>query len=398
MKKDRLISAILMLGSVGVFAMIALGQVPSSAPASEPGETMPELSQLVRAEVRLDKQNIRQGQPVWAHFSLTNLTDQPLTLWVPDWPDNQLLDIDMGLPIEHIFSGKKFTALTIENMDSGSLDAQVYHRPAGPVPVVRLAPNGSVGRRFELSNLYRVFRQTGEYQIVWKPYNGSIESAPARLTVMAERQAVIDTNFGKMTMRFYYDEAPQHVKNFIELVEDRFYNAKTFHRVIPGGLIQGGCPRGDGYGIRPDGKRLKAEFSQIPFEAGTVGMARAADDPHSASCQFFICLSRQPSLDGNQTAFGYLVGADSFETLRKIASVQTTGSPKFRPVGDDKVYIRTISLENVPRERNVEGISAKDVRSGDIPDQERINREPASVLRVLRKGQGDEASATQPRD
>jgi peptidyl-prolyl cis-trans isomerase B (cyclophilin B) len=196
----------------------------------------------------------------------------------------------------------------------------------------------------ELTRYYESLRRPGEYTLLWKPYRSQVISEPVTIRLLPERQAVILTEFGKMTMRFYYNEAPNHVANFLELVGQKFYDNLGFNRVIPGALIQGGDPRGDRRGIRPDGKRLKAEFNKIPFEAGTVGMAHSPRDPDSASCQFFICLARQPMFDGQQTAFGYLVGEESMETLRKIAAAPT--GPDDKP--KQPVYIRAITLENVP--------------------------------------------------
>ena len=217
----------------------------------------------------------------------------------------------MGLPLAHVFSGVGFSAVSIENVYGDRRDRQVAQRPRGPAPQVSLAPHGSVGTRVELTRYYDSLRRPGKYTLIWRPYHGTVhESAPLSIHILPERQAVILTEFGNITLRFHYDEAPNHVANFIGLVQDKFYDGLKFNRVIPGGLIQGGDPRGDRKGVRPDGKRLKAEFSDIPFELGTVGMARSKDDPDSASCQFYICLSRQPAFDGNQTAFAYVVGDD----------------------------------------------------------------------------------------
>jgi cyclophilin family peptidyl-prolyl cis-trans isomerase len=255
-----------------------------------------------------------------------------------------------------------------------------------------------------VTQYYRLLHQAGDYKLVWKPYNGAIESNPLTISIIGEQQAVIKTNYGNMTVRFYYDEAPEHVKNFIELVEKRFYNNLSFHRIIPGAIVQGGCPRGDGYGVRPDGKRLQAEFNDIPFKKGTVGMARSPKDPDSASCQFFICLSRQPSFDGEQTAFGYLVGEKSFEVLDKIANIDTTGSPKFRPLKDEAVYINTISLENVPREKSRRQRNAarermqsgQDTGRSDAAKEQALSRrrELSQGMRVMQRQ--EKASTTQP--
>ncbi len=342
--------------------------------AQIPSQPAPAESQaLVRASLAVERPIIQAGQPVWIDFSLTNLTDDPLTLQVPEAPAIASAGDQMGLPLAHVFSGKNFSALEVKDSRGEVFDEQVSQKPRLAVPIVYLAPHGTVGMRVDVTRYYEsLLHRPAKYTLVWRPYGGTVESAPLTVTILAEQQAVIMTDLGKMIVRFYYNEAPNHVQNFIELVgpsvlhdnspsgpangvddvsvRKKFYDGLTFHRVIPGGIIQGGDPRGDGKGTRPDGKRLPAEFSKIVFEMGTVGMARSPKDPDSASCQFFICLSRQPSFDGEQTAFGYLVGDESFETLRKIAAVPT--GPNDRP--RKPIYIRAISLENVPvRERVV---------------------------------------------
>ncbi len=327
--------------------------VPLAAGAADSGEAVhpEEVTPLVRATIRTDRPIIQSGRPVWVEFTLSNLTNDPLTLRVPNAPVDETAPAEMGLPLAHVFSGPGYSGVTVRDARGETFDASVALRPKGPTPAVRLAPHGTVGIRLDLTKYYEsLLQRPGDYTLVWRPYDATVESVPLTLTLMAERQAVILTRQGKLTMRFYYDEAPVHVQNFIELVEQRFYDNLTFHRVVPGFLIQGGDPLGDGRGVRPDGKRLHAEFSRIPFDIGTVGMARSPRDPNSASCQFFICLSRQPSFDGQQTAFGYLVGDESFETLRQIAAVPI--GPKEKPL--KPVYIQTISLENVPpREREI---------------------------------------------
>jgi cyclophilin family peptidyl-prolyl cis-trans isomerase len=331
----------------GATLCLAAGPVAATRPAHVAGP--------VRAELRADQAIVQAGQPVWVTFTLTNLTDQPVTLKVPataaaEEPPGS----DVALPLAHVFSGPHDRALFIRDDRGEEWDQQVSIAPRGLVPVVRLAPFGSIGLRLELTRHYPALKRAGKYTLVWRPYDGAFESAPLQLNLLAERQAVILTEFGKMTLRFYYREAPQAVSNFIELAEQRFYENLTFHRIVPYTIIQGGDPRGDGRGVRPDGKRIPAEFSDIPFETGTVAMARLPSDPDSASCQFFICASRQPKFDGNETAFAYLYGEESFETLRKITSVPTDRNDRPRR----PVIIRTITLENVPGAIDYDALSA----------------------------------------
>lgn len=139
----------------------------------------------------------------------------------------------------------------------------------------------------------------------------------------ANKAAVIETNHGTIKIGFRADKAPGHVENFVKLAESGYYDNTTFHRLIPGFMIQGGDPNGDGTGghsWRGPGTKLKAEFNDIRHVAGTLSMARTSA-PHSAGSQFFICLGRQSALDGKYTAFGETV--EGYEVVEKIGRLKT---------------------------------------------------------------------------
>lgn len=139
---------------------------------------------------------------------------------------------------------------------------------------------------------------------------------------MSETQAVIETRFGEIKLRFFPDVAPNHVNNFIELAKKGFYDGTIFHRVIPGFMIQGGDPNTKGndksrYGMGGPGYQLKAEFNSRPHKRGTLSMARAAN-PDSAGSQFFICVADAPFLDGQYTVFGEVISG--MDVADKIVS------------------------------------------------------------------------------
>jgi peptidyl-prolyl cis-trans isomerase B (cyclophilin B) len=128
---------------------------------------------------------------------------------------------------------------------------------------------------------------------------------------MAETKAIIETQFGKMELRFFPEVAPNHVDNFITLAKKGFYDGTTFHRVIPGFMIQGGDPNSKSedrsrHGTGGPGHNVKAEFNDRPHKKGTLSMARSAH-PDSAGSQFFICVADAPFLDGKYTVFGEVV-------------------------------------------------------------------------------------------
>jgi peptidyl-prolyl cis-trans isomerase B (cyclophilin B) len=132
--------------------------------------------------------------------------------------------------------------------------------------------------------------------------------------------AVISTNHGDITVELWNDVAPKHAENFLKLARGGFYDNLTFHRIIPGFVIQGGCPRGDGTG--DPGWKVKAEFNDRPHQPGTLSMARSSD-PDSAGSQFFICLTREKCrhLDGQYTAFGQVT--DGMDVVEKLGSTPT---------------------------------------------------------------------------
>ena len=122
-----------------------------------------------------------------------------------------------------------------------------------------------------------------------------------------------------MRGELYPEIAPKTVDNFVKLVEDGFYDGLIFHRVIPGFMIQGGCP--DGTGMGGPGHTIEGEFSANGFkndlkhERGVLSMARAMN-PNSAGSQFFIMVADAPHLDGQYAAFGKIIeGLEAADTI-----------------------------------------------------------------------------------
>lgn len=154
-------------------------------------------------------------------------------------------------------------------------------------------------------------------------------------TAVKETLAVIETDYGTITFKFYRAAAPQTVDNFIKLSNAHFYDGLIFHRIVKNFVIQGGCPLGNGTGN--PGYFIKAEFNKHPHLAGTVAMARS-QKPNSAGSQFYICLKELPQLDGQYTVFGQVV--EGIAVVGKIGDVKT--GPDDRPLEDvrmNKVYI-----------------------------------------------------------
>ncbi|MBU5459531.1 peptidylprolyl isomerase [Anaerostipes sp. MSJ-23] len=132
-----------------------------------------------------------------------------------------------------------------------------------------------------------------------------------------------------MKAELYPEIAPITVENFVNLVKDGFYDGLTFHRVIAGFMIQGGCPKGDGTG--GPGHTIKGEFSgngvinNLKHTPGVLSMARSMM-PDSAGSQFFIMHKAAPHLDGQYAAFGKII--EGMDVVNKIAETATDFSDK----------------------------------------------------------------------
>ena len=145
---------------------------------------------------------------------------------------------------------------------------------------------------------------------------------------MATEQAVIETKFGSMTIRFMPEVAPGHVKNFLDLANKGFYDGTIFHRVIPDFMIQGGDPNSKSpdksrHGMGGPGYTIKAEFNSTPHKRGIVSMARSGH-PDSAGSQFFICVKDSPFLNNQYTVFGEVVSG--MDVAHKIVSQPRDGN------------------------------------------------------------------------
>lgn len=139
----------------------------------------------------------------------------------------------------------------------------------------------------------------------------------------------IETNMGTINLEFYPDVAPGHSANMIALAKIGYYNGLTFHRIVPGFVIQGGCP--DGTGAGGPGYTIDAEFNDRKHTPGVLSMART-NDPNSAGSQFFLCLEDVPYLDNQYTVFGKTTDESSLEVVKKIGAVKTGAQD--RPVED----------------------------------------------------------------
>ena len=178
----------------------------------------------------------------------------------------------------------------------------------------------------------------------------SAAPAPAQekpMSAYENKVAELHTTAGQINIRFFPDVAPNHVRNFVDLAQSGFYNGTKFHRVIAGFMIQGGDPNtktGDPstWGTGGSDKNVRAEFNRVPHKRGIVSMARA-QDPNSASSQFFIVVADSTFLDNQYTVFGQVTkGMEIADAI--VASAAGRERPA-QPVSITKVVVRDATAD-----------------------------------------------------
>lgn len=159
--------------------------------------------------------------------------------------------------------------------------------------------------------------------------------------------AVIETaDYGRIVLELYSNIAPKHVERFKKLISEKFFDGTAIHRIDPNlGIIQGGDPltKGSDSAMWGTGNspypNVPAEFSDIPYERGTLGAARTSD-VNGANCQWFITLKKQPAFDKKYTVFGRVI--DGIKNAEVIMTAPTQSGSE-RPA--DKVVIKSVTLQ-----------------------------------------------------
>ncbi|MGQ9897078.1 MAG: peptidylprolyl isomerase [Acidobacteriota bacterium] len=157
-------------------------------------------------------------------------------------------------------------------------------------------------------------------------------------------RAIIESSAGNIVLEFFPEVAPSHVRNFLRLAEQGFYDRTEFNRIAKDFVIQGGDaakwpPDSPNRRLRFDTPPLKAEFNELPHDKGTLSMAHGSD-PDSATTHYFICLRRLESLDGKYTVFGRVV--EGIEVVDKIAETPIEPGTADKPA--ERVEVRTIRV------------------------------------------------------
>ena len=177
-------------------------------------------------------------------------------------------------------------------------------------------------------------------------------------------EAALVTDKGTMVVTFFPEQAPKHVKSFLELAQKGFYDGVAFHRIVRNFMIQGGCPHSKQGakgqpGTGDPGYKLPAEFSDIPHTRGILSAARARD-PNSAGSQFFVVHADHADfLDGQYTVFGKV--EDGLDVLDAIASIECG----FGPGGEKSVPKERVEIQRIEVRPRQERAPAADGGDGD---------------------------------
>jgi peptidyl-prolyl cis-trans isomerase B (cyclophilin B) len=161
-------------------------------------------------------------------------------------------------------------------------------------------------------------------------------------------QAVFETSAGSFIVQFYPDQAPNHVRKFLELAREGYFNGTAFHSMVARAVLQGGDPETrnpnarEKYGSGGYNMGLKQEISDLPLKRGTVVAFTLPGMPDSAGSQFFICVGDQLQLNGQFTAFAYV--ADGMEVVEKISETPTDD----KRMATARVEIKSVTVRRIP--------------------------------------------------
>lgn len=335
--------------------------------------------QVADAAVSLDVESrqavLTPGDPIFVRFLMHNRSALNVTAGVAAPVTSRA----RGLPPEAVLGSAEQPALQLfytgqeppyADRDAvPPLEGALASEDAGLGTLI-LGPGASTGVEIDLQQVFGVLRYSGRYEVVWRPQDGAFGTARTTFTLESRKEAIIVTDYGKITFELLYEDSPKNVANFLELVRENFYDGLDFHAIVPGQIIQGGDPAGDGTGMRPDGATVPAEFeSDHVFQMGTLGMSHKPEQPDSASAQFFITLTRLPELDGKYTPIGQARDEQSYRTLLEMSAV--TVDENYEP--RDPVVIRSITLVDTDRNRTRVRELGAERQSNERPRGQRVN-------------------------
>jgi len=245
---------------------------------------------------------------------------------------NPLIDVENGFQVF--------------DSDGRKLDRVKAAPPAADAQPKVLEPNTYFGRIVDLAKLFPKITNVGTYRVTWSapgiPEQSLVTRVIRKYDAAKDYQAIIQTEFGNVVLEFYRDLAPFHVKNFVDLVNQGFYDGLLFHRILKGEIAFGGSPTGDergspGYNIIPEPNGLKV----LPGVVAQVRNSQTGADESGSI--FMIATAAQPDMDTRVTVFARVV--EGLDTVKAISNVPTIGGPArvaARPIKD--VVIKKIEI------------------------------------------------------
>jgi len=209
------------------------------------------------------------------------------------------------------------------------------------------------GRVLSLTEIFPGLQKAGNYKLSW---NGEGADANSLILHIVERydpkknyRAKFETEFGNFVIDLNKEASPRHVRNFVDLVREGYYNGNQFHRVIPGQAIIGGSPTGDP--AAGSGYNLDPEISEVPTDAGTMLQVRNRETGAMDSGAHFMILGiAKPELRGRMSVLGKVVeGMDTIKTLCQVPVVQTRGEAPGSPARPVKpLLIKKVTVSEAP--------------------------------------------------
>ena len=199
-----------------------------------------------------------------------------------------------------------------------------------------------------MNRIWLVLATLAAFSIVSAGQKGIGESSTLgnKKPLKGEEVAILETDVGRIVVRFFKDKAPKHVANFKKLAKSKFYDGTYFHRTIPGFMIQGGDPNTKNSNPGDDGSggpgwNVKAEFNDVKHVAGVLSAARSSD-PDSAGSQFFLMDGQATHLDGQYSAFGQVV--QGMDIVKKIVSAPTIRDGRENSRPQKPIHIKTARI------------------------------------------------------
>ena len=192
------------------------------------------------------------------------------------------------------------------------------HSSRGKKPKAKQTRTGSTKKKLLIGLCVAIAVIIIVVVITTMPEKPKTYSSPPPMTIDTSKQytATIETEKGNLVLELFASDVPTTVNNFVSLARDGFYDGLTFHRVVPGFVVQGGCPIGDGTG--GPGYRFDDEITEHTHITGALSMANSGPNTNTNGSQFFITYTARHDLDGGYSVFGQLVeGTDVLEQIEQ---------------------------------------------------------------------------------